>query len=114
MSEEFAKYIAEIFEQFGNIRMRKMFGGYGIYKNQLMFALISDNELYFKADQKTADFFKSQNLEAFTYIAKGKKIYLSYYKIPSEVIEEGKLLGEYFNLAYNSALNCSKNYLKNL
>lgn len=104
MSKEFAEYIAEMLEPFGNIKMRKMFGGYGIYKNGLMFALIADSELYFKANQKTAEIFKSQNLEPFTYKAKGKTIALSYYKIPQEIIDDEQLLEEYFKMAYDSAI----------
>jgi DNA transformation protein len=109
MSEEFAQYITEMLEPFGNIKTRKMFGGYGIYKDGLMFALISDSELYFKADLETARYFKSQNLEPFTYQAKGKLIALSYYKISPEIIEDGEILTKYFNLAYNSALHLQKN-----
>jgi DNA transformation protein len=105
MSKEFVEYIIEILEPFGNIKARKMFGGYGIYKNMLMFALIADNELYFKADSDTAKYFKSQDLEPFTYQAKGKLIALSYYKISPEIIEDGELLTKYFNMAYSSALN---------
>lgn len=105
MSKEFVEYIIEILEPFGNIRVRKMFGGYGVYKNTLIFALIIDNELYFKADLETAKYFKSQELEPFTYQAKGKLIALSYYKIPPEIFEDKELLIKYFNMAYSSALS---------
>ncbi len=109
MSKEFVEYITEMLEPFGNIRTRKMFGGYGIYKNMLMFALIADNELYFKADIETAKYFKSQGLEPFTYQAKGRLVSLSYYKILPEIIEDGEMFAKYFNMAYKSALNLQKN-----
>jgi DNA transformation protein len=108
MSQEFVEYITEMLEPFGNIKARKMFGGYGIYKNMLMFALISDDELYFKADLETAKYFKSQDLEPFTYQAKGKLITLSYYKIPPEIIEDAEIFAKYFDMAYNSALTSRK------
>ncbi len=107
MSKEFVEYITEILEPCGNIKFRKMFGGYGIYKNTLMFALIADNELYFKANLEIAKYFKSQGLEPFTYQAKGKLVTMSYYKISPEIIEDSELLAKYFNLAYNSALKPS-------
>ncbi len=113
MSEEFVEYITEMLEPFGNIKTRKMFGGYGIYKNRLMFALIADNELYFKADLETAKYFKSQGLEPFTYKAKGKLIALSYYKILPEIIEDDESFIKYFNMAYNSALSSEKTKTKN-
>ena len=32
---EFIAYLPEVFELFGSIQIRKMFGGYGIYHNGL-------------------------------------------------------------------------------
>ena len=46
---EFLEYIREMLEPFGISKIRAMFGGFGIYKNGIMFALIEDHELYFKA-----------------------------------------------------------------
>ncbi len=43
-----------VLEQLGrvtpNVRARNMFGGVGIYGNDLFFALIADDTLYFKVD----------------------------------------------------------------
>ncbi len=55
---EFVDYLKEVFEQFGQIRARKMFGGYGIYHDGVMFGLVADDTLYLKADENTAPYFK--------------------------------------------------------
>jgi len=47
---EFVEYLNEVFADFGVIRYRKMFGGYGIYHNDLMFGLVADDQLYLKTD----------------------------------------------------------------
>jgi len=46
---EFVVYLKEVFEQLGPIRARKMFGGYGIYHDGVMFGLVADDTLYLKA-----------------------------------------------------------------
>ena len=39
-SKEFVKYIEEILDKFGHIKIKPMFGGYGVYKSDLIFAII--------------------------------------------------------------------------
>ncbi len=46
----FVEYILDILSDYGNIKSRRMFGGFGIYLDKIIFAIIIDNELYFKAD----------------------------------------------------------------
>ncbi len=43
-------YLHEVFDAFGPIRMRRMFGGWGIYHDGLMFGLYSSGRLYLKTD----------------------------------------------------------------
>jgi len=43
---QFVEYLHEVFERFGPIRIRKMFGGYGVYHGGLMFGLVADDTLY--------------------------------------------------------------------
>jgi len=107
-SKEFVKYIEEILDPFGPIKIRAMFGGYGIYKSDLIFALIIDSELYFKADAPAAEYFKSQGSRPFTYSGKGKTISMPYFIVLSEVLEDPEMLQFWFDMAYNSALQSKK------
>jgi DNA transformation protein len=93
---------------FGDIKSRRMFGGYGIYKNGIITGIIVDNELYFKTDEITALDYKSKNSFPFTYDSKGKIVQLSYWNVPDDVIEDKNLLEEWFNKAWQVSLN-SKN-----
>jgi DNA transformation protein len=45
---EFTDYLHEVFEDFGAIRVRRMFGGEGVYHQGLMFALVANERLYLK------------------------------------------------------------------
>lgn len=84
---EFVDYLQEVFEQLGQIQSRKMFGGYGIYHNGVMFGLVADDTLYLKADENTAQYFESRGLGQFEYDKGGKIVKMSYYLAPEEILD---------------------------
>lgn len=45
---EFVEYVADQMRDAGNITYRKMFGEYGIYCDGKIFALVCDDQLFFK------------------------------------------------------------------
>ena len=85
---EFVDYLKEVFEQFGEIRARKMFGGYGIYHDGIMFGLVADDTLYLKADDTTAEYFASRGLGQFEYDKGDKVVKMSYYLAPEEIYDD--------------------------
>jgi DNA transformation protein len=101
---EFVDYVSDILEQFDVITTRKMFGGYGIYKNGLMFGLIADNELYFKADEEAAEFFAQYNSTPFTYNNGKKLVKMSYWKVSDEVLEDTMVIKKWMDIAYSAAM----------
>lgn len=48
---EVVEYLCLVFEHFGPVRSLTMFGGHGTYHNDLMFALVVDDELHLKTDK---------------------------------------------------------------
>ena len=57
-------HLAELFEPVGGVTIKRMFGGLGVFKGGLMFALLSsDDVFYFKADEKTAPAFAAEGCE---------------------------------------------------
>jgi len=85
---EFVEYLHEVFERFGPIRIRKMFGGYGVYHGGLMFGLVADDTLYLKADAGNAGFFEKERLEQFEYNKVGRTIRMSYYQAPDGIMDD--------------------------
>ncbi|MGI9286664.1 MAG: TfoX/Sxy family protein, partial [Pseudomonadales bacterium] len=45
---EFVNFLLEQLSPIGPVRARGMFGGHGVYLEDLMFGLIADETLYFK------------------------------------------------------------------
>jgi DNA transformation protein len=105
---EFVEYLQEVFERFGPIRARRMFGGWGIYHNDLMFGLVADDVLYLKADEESVQSFRDRGLGQFQYVNKGKAIGMSYYLAPEEIFDDPDEARVWATRAYNAAVRSRK------
>lgn len=101
---EFIEYLHEMFELFGPISARKMFGGYGIYHDGLMFALVSDDMLYLKADAENVSYFEREALGKFEYKKGGKVMTISYYLTPAGIFDDQEQAAIWAHRSYEAAL----------
>ena len=62
-----ADSIRDLLAALGPVRVRRMFGGQGVYRDDLMFGLEAQGELYLKADAETAPAFAAAGSRQFTY-----------------------------------------------
>lgn len=98
------EYLQEVFEAFGQVSARRMFGGYGIYHDGIMFGLVAEDALYLKADESTARYFESQGLGQFEYHKGGKTVRMSYYLAPEEIFDDPAAAVLWAKRAYDVAL----------
>lgn len=108
---EFVDYLHEVFELFGPIRARKMFGGYGIYRNGLMFGLVADETLL-KADAENASFFEKKGLSKFEYKKGEKVVKMSYYRAPAGIMEDREEAAMWARRSYEAALRSQRSKTK--
>ncbi|PHS27280.1 MAG: transcriptional regulator [Robiginitomaculum sp.] len=52
VSSQFKAFVCDLLSDLGEVSARPMFGGVGLYCEEVMFALISNEVLYLKADDK--------------------------------------------------------------
>ena len=105
---EFVEFIIGHMACIGKPRARAMFGGYGIYLDDCMFAIIADDRLYFKTDSTTRAEFEAKGLSPFTYIARNKTVTLQYFEPSPEVFEEPEAMRDWAQKAYGVALRARK------
>lgn len=112
---EFIEFLHEVFDQFGTISARKMFGGHGIYHDGLMFGLVADEVLYLKTDSQSLPLFEENGLQAFEFEKDGKVMKMSYYEAPEEIYDDSELASHWGQIAYDAALraNARKTRKKN-
>lgn len=102
--QEFVSYVLDLMQSIGPVEARRIFGSHGMFLEGLMFALISKNTLYLKADKQTREDFLNLGLEVFTYQRQGKDMTLSYYQAPEETLEHVDEMNIWANKAYGAAL----------
>lgn len=102
----FVEYIMDRLSPLGNITSRKMFGGYGLYCNKIIFAIIVDDELYFKADTDLAKEYESVASFPFTYQKDEKRVALSYWFVSIDIIEDEDSLKKWFDRSFEVAKVC--------
>jgi len=105
---DFVDYVLELLAPLEGITAKRMFGGYGIFRDGLMFGLVADATLYFKTDAQTQAQFQERALEPFTYFKQGKATRTSYYCAPEEAIDNREGMCEWAELAYQTALRAQK------
>lgn len=107
-NSQFTEYVLEQMAGLGGAQAKRMFGGYGIFRAGLMFAVVLDDGLYFKADDLSVERFSSRGLKPFTYEAKGKPVSLHYYQAPPEVLDDPSAMVEWARDAYACAVRNQK------
>lgn len=105
---DFVECFLELLAPLKNVWARKMFGGYGIFKQDLMFGLVADEVWYLKVDQETIPDYKALELGSFAYEGKGKKMAMSYYQAPEEAMDSSSALCEWAEKAYRAALGAKQ------
>lgn len=102
--QAFANYVVEQMAGFAPVQAKAMFGGFGIYRDGVMFGLIVADQLYFKVDDQSKQLFVDRGLPPFQYEAKGKVSSLKYYQAPAETYDDAEAMAQWAHVAYDCAL----------
>lgn len=57
ISDEFVDHVVEQFSGWGEVSVRRMFGGAGLYRDGIMFAVVAEDVAYLKVDDSNRDDF---------------------------------------------------------
>jgi len=107
-NNEFVSYLLEMLQEFGQVRAKAMFGGFGIYRNEFIFAIVVDDTLYIKADDNNQELFNKKGLPRFSYLKNGKECFMSYYRVPDEAVDDVDVLNYWAQIGYQAALRANK------
>lgn len=87
-SDGFVELLKDVLRGLGPVAVGRMFGGAGVYADGVMFGLIADDTLYLKADDETKRDFEAEGLEPFIYEGRGRKVAMSYWRIPERILDD--------------------------
>lgn len=88
-------YRTFVLEQLGRcglrVRARSMFGGVGLYADELFFALIADDAVYFKVDDSNRPDFEARGLEPFRPYGEHGEV-MGYFRVAEDLLEDPEAL----------------------
>ncbi|MDZ4140569.1 MAG: TfoX/Sxy family protein [Methylotenera sp.] len=106
---EFVAFVIEQMSFVHGLRVRAMFSGHGVYQDDCMFAIIVDEQLFFKADANVRTEFEAKDLKPYTYVTRGKLVAMQYFEAPPEVFDEIDEMRIWVNKALTVARRARKN-----
>lgn len=88
VTDQFMSFVLDQFSGWGEVSVRRMFGGAGLYRDGKIFGLIADDVVYLKVDDSNRDDFVKAGSAPFNpYAESGRGSAFSYYEVPPDVIE---------------------------
>lgn len=94
----------ELLSPLGTVRARRMFGGHGLYVDELFVAIIAFDRLYLKASPETRARFEAAGSTPFVYDRKDQAaVVLGYWTAPAEAMESPALMAPWARLALQAA-----------
>lgn len=84
LSEKVIARIKTDFTFLEPITSRSQFGGYGFISNNVMFALVSEGEIYLRAKDNVEHLFIERNMPNLVYAKHGIPVFLRYYWVDPE------------------------------
>jgi DNA transformation protein len=88
----------------GAFRSRAMFGGHGLYLDDVMFGLIAYDTLYLKTDEKTRGDFEKAKSKPFAFESARKGLVTtSYWQCPDSALKDARKLRQWIGKAHQAA-----------
>jgi DNA transformation protein len=98
---QFVSHCRELLAPLGPVRVRRMFGGWGLYVDDLFIAF---DRLYLKADADTRAHFETAGCAPFVYTGQGKPVTMNYWTAPDEAMDAPAAMAPWARLAVQAAL----------
>jgi DNA transformation protein len=104
MRSDLVDHCLELLSPLGAVRAQRMFGGHGLYCDDLFFALIAADRLYLKVDSQSQEAFAAAGCEPFVYQAAGRATTMGYWSVPVDAMESPAMMQPWARLALAAAL----------
>ncbi len=101
----YVDHCVELLSASGAVRARRMFGGWGLYLDELFVALILNEQLYLKVGATNREAFAAEGCAPFVYEAAGKQVSLGFWSAPAEAMDSPTLMAPWVRLAQQAALS---------
>ena len=94
VSDAFKAFVLERFEELGDVMPRSMFGGVGLYRRGVFFAIMARDTLYLKVDDTNRRDYERAGMEPFRPYAHRSGT-MQYFAVPVSVLESASELASW-------------------
>ncbi len=108
---EFHDFLRDQLAGFGPFEVKRMFGGSGLFRNGIMFALIvRDGTFHFRVDDTNRPDYEATGMPPFTFQHKNqsRRAAMPYYVCPPEVMEDADEFSVWAEKAWAAAVAAAK------
>jgi len=88
VSSDYLAYVLEQLAGLAGLSARRMFGGVGLYCEELFFGLIDNDTLYLRVNDDNRADYTARGMSAFRPYADRPELSMSYYEAPADVLED--------------------------
>lgn len=100
--------LRDMFAGLGEVTIKKMFGGQGIWHQGLTVGVVVDGAVLLRGDAVSMSEFEAAGAQRWTYDGKKRPVKMPYWTIPDSAIDDPDELARWTRIAYESALRASK------
>ena len=93
----------DLFQSFGRIAIKRMFGGEGIFAGPLMIGLVMRDQLYLRTDDESRPRYLAESSAPFTFEKGGKTVTTAYYSVPDRLLDDPGEFAQWARGAHDAA-----------
>jgi len=95
----------DMLRDWGGVSARRMFSGYGLFRQGAMFGLIARDTFYLRVDDRNRPDFAAAGSRVFTYRREGREVELrGYMECPPDILEDPEEMLRWAKAAASAAL----------
>ncbi|MDB6086849.1 MAG: regulator of competence-specific s [Gammaproteobacteria bacterium] len=88
VKQDYLRWVLEQVAGAGRVSSRRMFGGVGLYRDEVFFAIISGDTLYFKVDDVNRGDYERRGMTQFRPYRDRPRVSMNYYEVPADILED--------------------------
>lgn len=92
--DDFVLHVCELLAPLGEVRPKRMFGGWGVYVDDVFMAIIADDTLWFKVDDANRPAYETAGSQAFRPF-QDRDTVMSYWLVPVDVMDDRRAIVEW-------------------
>jgi len=94
----------DLFQPFGRIVIKRLFGGEGIFAGSLMIGLVMREQLYLRTGDNSLPRFLAEKCTPFRFEKGGKTVSSAYYSVPDRLLDDPEEFADWARDAERAAL----------